>query len=255
MGYLYRHIRLDKNEVFYIGIGGFNKNEETNSYKRAYAKTNRNKYWKHIVDKTEYIVEIIYDNINFNQACGKEREYIKLYGRKNLGLGTLCNLTDGGDGSSGLLLTEEHKRKISESVKGYKHTKETKEKLSILKKGKVSNRKGEILSEETKNKISESNKGKKRTQKFINNLIGRKLSIKTIQKISEANKGRKMSETTKQKLCESHYKKIICLDNNIIYNSIKEAAEELNLLRNLISKVLLGKRNHTGGYHFEYYYI
>ena len=32
MAYLYRHIRLDKNEPFYIGIGS----NELNNYKRAY---------------------------------------------------------------------------------------------------------------------------------------------------------------------------------------------------------------------------
>jgi len=253
MGYLYRHIRLDKNEIFYIGIGGFNKNEKANSYKRAYTKLNRNKYWTYITDKTEYTVEIILDYIDFIQACNKEKEFIKLYGRKNLGTGTLCNLTNGGDGNRGLLFTEEHKRKISKSVKGFKHTNETKEKMSNLKKGKISNRKGEILSEKTKNKISESNKGKKRTQEFINNLKGKKHSTETIQKISKSNKGKKMSETTKQKLCESHYKKIVCLNNNKIYNSVTQAAIELNLLRNLISKVLVGKRNHTGGYYFKYF--
>jgi hypothetical protein len=54
MGYLYRHIRLDKNEVFYIGIGGFSINEKKNSYKRAYTKFKRNKIWNRIIDKTQY---------------------------------------------------------------------------------------------------------------------------------------------------------------------------------------------------------
>ena len=27
-GYIYRHIRVDTNEVFYIGSGGFDKSEE-----------------------------------------------------------------------------------------------------------------------------------------------------------------------------------------------------------------------------------
>lgn len=36
MAYVYRHIRDDKNEVFYIGIG------LTNSYKRAKTTVSRN---------------------------------------------------------------------------------------------------------------------------------------------------------------------------------------------------------------------
>lgn len=40
--YVYRHIRLDKNEVFYVGIGSDNKGK----YLRAHGKEKRNKYWK-----------------------------------------------------------------------------------------------------------------------------------------------------------------------------------------------------------------
>jgi hypothetical protein len=54
MAYLYRHIRLDKNEPFYIGIG-YNINKK---YKRAHEVINRNQYWKNITSKTQYKVEI-----------------------------------------------------------------------------------------------------------------------------------------------------------------------------------------------------
>ena len=84
---VYRHIRLDKNEVFYIGIG----NE-----KRPYTKKSRNKYWHNIVNKTEYRVDILFDDLSWEEACEKETEFIKLYGRKDLGKGTLVNMSDGG---------------------------------------------------------------------------------------------------------------------------------------------------------------
>jgi DNA invertase Pin-like site-specific DNA recombinase len=87
--YVYRHIRLDKNEVFYIGLG---------QNKRAWCKDGRNNYWKNIVKKSSYEIEVILDNLTREQAIQKEKEFIKLYGRKDLGLGTLCNKTDGGDG-------------------------------------------------------------------------------------------------------------------------------------------------------------
>lgn len=47
-------------------------------------------------------------------------------------------------------------------------------------------------------------------------------------------------------------KKIKCLNNNVIYNSINDASRDLILDRRLISLVLKGKRKHTGGYSFEY---
>jgi hypothetical protein len=42
---VYRHIRLDKNEPFYIGIGS------DRNYKRASSIKDRNKYWGNIVNK------------------------------------------------------------------------------------------------------------------------------------------------------------------------------------------------------------
>jgi len=39
------------------------------------------------------------------EAFQREIELIAQYGRRDLGLGTLCNLTDGGDGASGCLIT------------------------------------------------------------------------------------------------------------------------------------------------------
>ena len=114
MAYLYRHVRIDKNEPFYIGIGSDDK------YRRAEAKKGRNKFWKSIVSKTDYTIEIILDDISFEQAKEKEKEFIALYGRRDLGTGSLVNLTDGGDGTVGVIRTEEWKRKQSLKLKGRK---------------------------------------------------------------------------------------------------------------------------------------
>lgn len=94
MAYVYRHIRLDKNEVFYVGIGSDNLGK----YTRAHS-TKRGDHWKNIFNNTEIIVEIMLDDLTWEEACEKEKEFIKLYGRKDLNLGTLINLTDGGDGT------------------------------------------------------------------------------------------------------------------------------------------------------------
>jgi len=107
---LYRHIRTDKQEVFYIGIG---ENES-----RAYNKKNRTRVWKNTANKG-YETEILFEDLTWEQAAEKEKEFIALYGRKDLGLGTLVNLTDGGEGTI-----------------GYKHTQEAKEKNRIAASGK-----------------------------------------------------------------------------------------------------------------------
>jgi group I intron endonuclease len=111
------------------------------------------------------------------------------------------NATLGGGGFG--KLSEETRRKISESNKGRKRSEESRRKMSEAAKGKVVSeetrrkisevRKGKKRSEETKRKISEYQKGKKR----------KKLSEETKRKISEAKKGRVLSEETKRKIGEA----------------------------------------------------
>jgi hypothetical protein len=123
MAYVYRHIRLDKNQPFYIGIGS------DEHYYRATAKSHRSKIWKGIVSRTDYKVQIMCDDITFEEAKVKEKELISLYGRINLSTGTLCNLTDGGDGTSGQVFSDEHKQKIAQAHKGRKLSDEHRKKL------------------------------------------------------------------------------------------------------------------------------
>jgi len=115
--YVYRHIRLDKNEPFYVGIG--NKKE----YSRAFEKhpSKRNIIWNKIVSKTDYEVEIIYDEITKTEASEKEKEFISLYGRMDLKSGILCNLTDGGDGIFNCIRSDETKEKLRIKKMGSKN--------------------------------------------------------------------------------------------------------------------------------------
>jgi mannose/fructose/N-acetylgalactosamine-specific phosphotransferase system component IIB len=156
MAYLYRHIRLDKNEPFYIGIGSDEK------FKRANEKSRRNKIWNDIVSKTDYKIEILFENLTWEQACEKEKEFIALYGRINKKTGVLVNLTDGGEGTKGVIKSIELRKSISERQLGEKnhmygktHTDEVKRIISETHKGNKVNL-GRIQSEETKRKKSES---------------------------------------------------------------------------------------------------
>jgi hypothetical protein len=189
MAYVYRHIRLDKNQPFYIGIGS------DENYWRATKKSQRNKYWKNIVNKTQYQVEIIFDNLTWGEAQKKEIEFIKLYGRQDLGTGTLVNMTDGGEGNLGAIVSDEKRKKISLAVKGFKHSEETKLKMSKSKKGKKHSEETkrkialskENISEETRKKLSLKSKGKiisKEQRENISKLMtGRKVIISEEHKI------------------------------------------------------------------------
>lgn len=116
--------------------------------------------------------------------------------------------------------SEEVKRKLSKSSKEYYLAHED-EILKNLKKGWETNRgkpswnKGKTgfkHSEETKKKLSEKNKGKK-------------LSEETKRKISEKSKGRKMSEENKQKLIERN-KNMPQETRDKISQSVKKRWEE-----------------------------
>lgn len=106
--YVYRHIRIDKNIPFYIGIG------KKKDYGRAYEDglQKRNKIWARITYKTEWKVDILFDNITKEEASKKEQEFILLYGRIDNNTGILSNMTDGGDGVWGHKMSDETKQKI-----------------------------------------------------------------------------------------------------------------------------------------------
>jgi hypothetical protein len=130
--YVYTHTRLDTNEIFYVGIG------TQDNYKRASRLHNRTNYWNNIVKKCGWKVDIVFDNLTWEDACKIEVELIAKYGRVDLGTGTLVNLTAGGEGTLKRITTPETRLKMSKTRKGAKCTEEHKEKtrLSMLGKNK-----------------------------------------------------------------------------------------------------------------------
>lgn len=64
-------------------------------------------------------IEFVSLDMNSSDAQRLERELIALYGRRDKGLGTLCNMTDGGDGAYGLIKTPEALEAVREGVRKY----------------------------------------------------------------------------------------------------------------------------------------
>jgi hypothetical protein len=129
MAIVYRHRRLDKNEVFYVGIG---KKES-----RAFDMVHRNHIWKGIKSRSEVEVEIVARDLSWELACELEQLMISEYGRIDLHTGTLSNLTDGGEGTRGVKQSQESIAKRVAKNKGRKNTEETKRKMSEARKGIV----------------------------------------------------------------------------------------------------------------------
>lgn len=222
---VYRHVRLDKNEPFYVGIGTGRR--PWCSYKRY-----RSKWWGRIVDKTEYRVDILFENVSKDFAIEKEMELIALYGRMDKGDGALCNMTDGGEGAFGRVLTEEHKEKIRQSLLGHE------------------------VSEETRRKIGKSGRGRRLTQKQIDNLVkintGRIVSDDTKRKIGDAHRGKKVSKQARKKMSEAklggksiHAVPVIDLFYGVFYDSMSDLADNLGVKRSFVSDQLRGRRSDT----------
>lgn len=248
MAYVYRHIRLDENEPFYIGIG------HDDFYKRANCKRQRNPHWSNIVKNSQYIIEILIDNISWGEACVKEIEFIKLHGRIDLKTGSLVNLTDGGEGTI-----------------GHKHTQKTVNLFSRQRKNKNQTEKqyfancNRTQSIKSREKISKSSKGHTRhTKEQIDAIIKHNktkiISQKTRDRWSKKRKGIKQTkehiENNKQAKIENFItKKVMCLTNNTIYNSSKDAANKLSFGKHAsvaIGSVCRGERNHYKEYKFQY---
>lgn len=170
--YLYRHVRVDSNSVFYIGIGS--KRSE-NNYSRAYSKNNRNVWWVNITNITDYIVDILFESNDRSEIERKEIEFISLYGRKDLGNGTLCNLTDGGEGAMNTIISKDTRLKHSIRSKGNKYRMGTKQSV------------------ETRALMSLNRTGEKHP------MYNKKHKPETIQKFRIAQLGSIKSENTKKK--------------------------------------------------------
>jgi hypothetical protein len=185
--YTYAYLREDRTP-YYIGKGQGNR-----AYRRSKKRINPPK------DKSRII--FLKQNLTEEEAFKHEKYMIAVFGRIDLGTGILHNRTDGGEGTSGAVISEETRRKMNESMKGKTRSEKTKRKMSEVRKGNT-NWLGKTHSEKTKRKMSESSKGN-------NYNLGKTHSEERKRKMSEAqkgktpwNKGKTHSEETKRKLSE-----------------------------------------------------
>lgn len=168
--YVYKLITSD-NEVIYVGKGSGNrmyKHTQIAMGNSINRKTNLKLYnkIKKVINEGGFVIpEIVFSSAS---ECDCLNEEIKLI--KNIGLENLCNLTIGGEGTSGYTLSEETRMKMSKAKKeqwkdgrtiSSKHREKLLENPQLFKKGHDGYWKDKSLSEKTKTKMSQKKIGKK----------------------------------------------------------------------------------------------
>lgn len=123
--YIYYHKKLNDKEPFYIGIGTKTKADiKYSTYTRANIKYKRSIFWQRIVKKYGYKIEILIESNDYEYIKQQEQYFINLYGRKDLNKGSLCNLTDGGEGTKNIIISDETRSLKRLSQLGRKHSEE-----------------------------------------------------------------------------------------------------------------------------------
>jgi hypothetical protein len=104
--YTYAYLRED-GTPYYIGKG------------KAYRIYNKHRKYKPPKDKSRII--FLKKNLTEEEAFKHEKYMIAIFGRKDNGTGILRNKTEGGEGCSGVLVSEERRRKAKDRMSGPKN--------------------------------------------------------------------------------------------------------------------------------------
>lgn len=238
---VYIHKNKLNNKV-YIGITKRKPKYRWNNGKGYYNQMFKNAIDKYGWDNFEHI--ILFENLSQKEAELKEIELINYYKSNQRKFG--YNIANGGNTIG--KHSEATKLKMSNSHKGIKSPDEVKLKLLKANKGNKY-RLGSHQTEEAKRKISEANKGNKYS-------FGRIISEKTRKKISIANKNKHYSLKTEFKKGVpniSRMRKVLCIETEIVYDSMTSASKDTNISLANIQSVCLGKSKTAKGYHWRYY--
>lgn len=240
--YVYLHRRADDGRVFYVGKG---------KGKRARSKK-RNRKWHNIVNKHGFTWEILFDGLTEREALDEEVSVIaelRYFGY------SLANLTDGGEGTSGIFVSEETKAKLRAANLGKKLTPETIAKViasHIGKKRTPEQRarmglwcKGVPLSDEHKEKLRKAK-------------LGKKLTTEHKRKVGDASRGKPQRPEWIEKRSAAVRKMVLCVDTGQVFHGIKNAVAWLNSIgvtaNNIkqISACASGKIMRAHGYVWKY---
>lgn len=225
------------NEPFYVGKG---KGDRSNHHIKKY--DTHNKFKNNVIDKIlneglNVITEYYKFNLKEKEALDLEINLISKIGRRDKGTGPLTNLTDGGEGVSGYIRSEESRKKLNQERidsgvyikianknRGRKFSDEHRKKLSESHKGLGQ-------SEETKKKRADKLRGIKRSEELKKQWSENKKGNKNpMFGKPSPNKGKSMSQEQKDKIRQS------------ILKRIKEKKQRVNISKeNIMVRTMQGR--------------
>ena len=223
-------------EVFYVGKG---------SVKRSNATDNRNRHWQNIVNKHGFVVSVVAEYKNEADALAHEVRLIAEL--RDTGV-VLANITAGGDGVCGYKHTDESKAKMSVFQKGFQST----ERMAEIRK-----RNGE-LNKDPERRAKQSAKIKAHMSLPENRERSRQGALKLAANhdFIEAQRRRAFERMKDPKYRNLMAKKCVCVETGVVYDSYNSAVAWLKSIghalasHSKISCCISGKRKSAYGYHW-----
>lgn len=250
--FVYIHRRATNGKVFYVGKG---------TRYRHKSKWNRSQHWHNIVNKHGYTIEIVQHGMQEWWAFELERELILKY--KDHGL---CNRTEGGEGASGCVVSEETKAKHRQ----IRWSEEWRTNLSIKAKARYENpkyreahkaRHKEVMARpEVKEKLRQATLkqfSSAEAREFARQLTTKYFSNPHAREIARANALARF-DTPEKRAKHAQSKALRCIDNGMVFGTTTLAAEWVTSWRGAkadnsqISKVCRGIIKTAYGLRWEY---
>lgn len=119
--YVYEHTRRDSGVVFYVGKG-------TGRRAHVASRHHRSEWWLRTVARSGGF-DVRYVSVGLDEELAFLVEVERIDQFRRIGL-TLCNLTDGGDGTSGWIKTPEWRAKVGRAHRGKTVPEEVRNRIS-----------------------------------------------------------------------------------------------------------------------------
>lgn len=250
--FVYLHRRASDGRIFYVGKG---------CRYRHKSKWGRSTHWHNIVNKHGYTIEIAQKDLSEAEAFALEIELIAKY--KDQGL---CNRTDGGEGASGVIVSEETKAKH----RALRWTKEWRDNISQKAKERYSNPEYRARQKrvrlEAMNRPEVKEKLRKRSIEQFANLRARLNAAKKAKEHFENPESRALArelalarfDTPEKRAAHAQAKAIRCIETGVIFGTGTLAAEWVSTIigkKADNSTIARAARSGRASYNFHWAYI